>query len=599
MMQQLRAAFCGVLFLLCAGAPRATAQWQTQSITLKPGWTAVYLYVDASYTNLDYLVGSDSSNPITEVWLWEPNFSTVQYITSAQNPITGSSQWANWERASTGLGAGSTLASLAPNSAFLIHSIATTNYTWNIKGKPTLPSYYWSTTSINFLGFPTPGTNAPLLDAFLGPVPSFSSAATFYQYTGGALSAINPSLIFAPHTVRVNRGQAFWVNSPSYANTYFGPFQVIFNGTSPNYGNSISSTSFRLLNTTPAAVTVNLNLFASENPPSGQQAIVGVPPLVMQGSLNTSNLTYNVTNLSTTHGLRWTLKPAGQAGSDITVQLGVDRTRLAGDPSQLYAGILKFTDSAGLSEVDIPVSAQPASYAGLWVGAAAVSQVSAYLKTYQLDTSGNPVQGSNGAYVVTSVNTNLGATAAAYPLRLILHNDGTNVNLMRRVFYGNDANSNAIVTTVESALDPNQLSTARRVTAVHLPWTSSNATWTFTGRLVPGAALTNLVTTSYADQASNPFLHTYHPDHDNLDATFQNQLPIGAESYQIDRQIILSITPPGNDYASLTQFGKTFSGSYAENVTLTGLAGATRTLKSAGAFTINRLSPIPALTRAQ
>ena len=95
------------LFLWLAGPQRAAAQWQTQSITIKPGWTAVYLYVDASYTNLDYLVGSDSSNPITEVWLWEPNFSTVQYITSAQNPITGSSQWANWERASTGLGAGS------------------------------------------------------------------------------------------------------------------------------------------------------------------------------------------------------------------------------------------------------------------------------------------------------------------------------------------------------------------------------------------------------------------------------------------------------------------------------------------------------------
>ena len=28
------------------------------------------------------------------------------------------------------------------------------------------------------------------------------------------------------------------------------------------------------------------------------------------------------------------------------------------------------------------------------------------------------------------------------------------------------------------------------------------------------------VTLSYNDQASNPFLHTYHPDHDNLDATF-------------------------------------------------------------------------------
>src|SRR5208283_2823797 len=34
----------------------ADAQWQTQSILVKPGWTAVYLHVDPSYTNLDSLI---------------------------------------------------------------------------------------------------------------------------------------------------------------------------------------------------------------------------------------------------------------------------------------------------------------------------------------------------------------------------------------------------------------------------------------------------------------------------------------------------------------------------------------------------------------
>jgi len=55
------------------------------------------------------------------------------------------------------------------------------------------------------------------------------------------------------------------------------------------------------------------------------------------------------------------------------------------------------------------------------------------------------------AYIVTSLNTNLGATSASFPLRLIIHNDGVNVNLLQHVFYGSDVNSNTIVSTARGA----------------------------------------------------------------------------------------------------------------------------------------------------
>lgn len=59
----------GLLWLTLASAQ---AQWLTQSITLKPGWNAVFLHVDPSHTTLDALVGADGGNPIQEVWLWQP-----------------------------------------------------------------------------------------------------------------------------------------------------------------------------------------------------------------------------------------------------------------------------------------------------------------------------------------------------------------------------------------------------------------------------------------------------------------------------------------------------------------------------------------------
>jgi len=51
----------------------------------------------------------------------------------------------------------------------------------------------------------------------------------------------------------------------------------------------------------------------------------------------------------------------------------------------------------------------------------------------------------------------------------------------------------------------------------------------------------------------NPFVHRYHPDHDNLDARFEQQLPEGRESFSVTRQVTLEFTgidplglnPPG------------------------------------------------------
>jgi hypothetical protein len=125
----------------------------------------------------------------------------------------------------------------------------------------------------------------------------------------------------------------------------------------------------------------------------------------------------------------------------------------------------------------------------------------------------------------------------------------------------------------------------------------TNAPWYFSGTLAPGASLSTTVALPYDGQTSHPFLHTYHPDHDNLDATFKHQLPRGAESYDITRRITLIVTPTGNDFDSLTRDGQTFSGDYLETITLAGAGSATRSFNVAGNFAINRISPIPTLTQ--
>jgi hypothetical protein len=111
------------------------------------------------------------------------------------------------------------------------------------------------------------------------------------------------------------------------------------------------------------------------------------------------------------------------------------------------------------------------------------------------------------------------------------------------------------------------------------------------------------VVTPYDDQASNPFLHTYHPDHDNLDPRFQNQVPQGSESFRIEREITLQVLPPENDFTSRVSAGLTLSGMYLETIRVVGLAQGgnsfdTRRFDVRGGFSLQRVANVPTLTMA-
>jgi hypothetical protein len=202
-------------------------------------------------------------------------------------------------------------------------------------------------------------------------------------------------------------------------------------------------------------------------------------------------------------------------------------------------------------------------------------------------------------YVVTAHNTSLDAVSTPYPLRLIIFNDSSgNCTLLQRVYYGIRQDTNVVVATTESVLDVSHLNTARRISATHLPWTANNTVWPFTGGpLAQGATLTTTVFEPYDDQAANPFLHTYHPDHNNLDTESPpHELPVGSESYNITRQITLSVVANSTDFVSLTTANTSLLGLYNETITLTGLGGATKSYQTSGAFSLKQVSPISSLT---
>lgn len=625
-----------ILAIAAGCCHEARAQWVTQSNNLTNGWNAVYLHVDASHTNLSGLIRN--FDPIDEVWLWTA--ALPPGLSVATPPDETSSQWVKWTKAQA---AGSALQTLPGNSALLVKVSSTvSSFVWNVKGRPVAPSYRWTLTGLNFIGFPTTPT-PPKFDKFLAEdaqTLNWIQHGEIFRYQGGNTGPPNPVLVSGSlqRSIPVVRQQAYWVRACELTNQiynhYFGPFQVTGGGSSGiRFGDSQGQTRLYLKNMTDKGITVTLRKVDSEVPPTGPAPLP--LPLIVRESFSTSNLTFSYFDLK--DGARaWPLAANGLPGSEVEIVLGVDRSQMAAMAGTNFAGILRFTDSLGFMQVDIGASATTSSRAGLWVGNAVVDQVSQYLKPYAKSTNANlfheklnqlgltlgtnnPTgtnvlsfavgpdghryewdtntgrilvfggpQADKGNYLLDGpIKLALDKVARPFPLRLIVHNNGSTSRLLQRAYLGQNSTSQQIVATVQSAV---QLAGARRLSAVHLPSSDEDGPWPFGGAMEEGGTLQTTIDLPYWKQSSNPFLHTYHPDHDNKDALYSEELPAGRESYDTKRVMRLGFDAPGLDFESRTRGGTSLTGSYAETISLRANNNTLKEFNVLGTFTLTRIT---------
>ena len=371
----------GVLLFLAASPFGANAQWINQTNILVNGWNSVYLNVDASHDTIDNLVWKDNASPIQDIWMWNPTTGTAQYLTDPSSPLSARSQWQQWARSNVNI-VTNQLTRLLANKAFLVRSTNAGNYSWVIKGRPAPPNYQWTTSGENFIGFPVDPTRSITFNKYLSDAPLFANTAQIFRYVGGALSATNPQAVQDATLVNIQRGQAYWVRSPDF-NNYYAPFTVSGAGSGIAFGTTLGQTRVTLANNTDQPLTVYLNLLQSEPPPNGQPIISGMPPVLIRGGLNITNLTYGYTALNGRPNFPILLEASGQPGASLDVIVGLNRSALTNwSQGELLAATLRITDSTQLAQIDLPVTASVADQYGLWVGSATVNAVDQYLNTY-------------------------------------------------------------------------------------------------------------------------------------------------------------------------------------------------------------------------
>ena len=239
------------------------------------------------------------------------------------------------------------------------------------------------------------------------------------------------------------------------------------------------------------------------------------------------------------------------------------------------------TVSIGIPNVgNQPATATATISNGSVTGFTVTSGGSGYTVTPEVTISAPPVQTGT-------------ATPGTFTLRTLLHvaDDGT-ANLLSKVYLGQLAVApNAYgIATKESLLQTSTRSSAHRLSAGHLP---NGRVITGTGSVALGSSLACTITLPYNDP-TNPFVHQFHPDHDNLDAQFQS-VAEGVESYTVSRvgTFNFTSTPPSGSSVTTGWGSSVIGGTYSE--VISGLHSSS--IQLSGTFELRRASEIGTLSQ--
>lgn len=531
----------------------AHAQWQTTTYPLSSGWNSIYLHGNATHATPEQLF---ASNPeVLEVWRWNPNPNQVGFTSTPLLPSNGTPEWSKWVRG----GPAASLISLTGQSAYLVRCSGPVSVA--IAQRPMPPSNTWVRNGANFLGFPSSKAagNFPTFSSYFATFPVAIAANTkIFKYTSGDLGANNPVQIFSPTLERVNRDQAYWFSSEVVGN-FYAPVQInLSNNEGLVFGRRASVITARVMNRTAAVMTLRIAPVASNNPPNGQELITaGVP----------------ITRRTLDDQAEWVETPIAAAyteviapNSSVELSFGINRSAMSGAADALYASLLRFTDSANTFDILLPATARKDTLAGLWIGEAIVTAV----ESKPLENAVKP-------------------TGSAFPLRYLIHvADNGTARVLSQVFMGPMAAAphDFGLCLSEAGLKADAKFAARRIVATHLPLDLSlEATGSFS--TVGNLACT--IATPFNDQ-TNPFVHQYHPDHDNKSG--KTTLVAGQESYDVTRQVSFAFTaaPPGG--GSATGWGSSvIGGTYGEVVR--GLHK--QTISITGNFELRRASELGTL----
>ena len=526
------------------------AQWVTQTIKLGPGFNPVYLQVTPGDPSCASVFGDIPA--IREVWLYNRYTQVATFVTNATQSTLGQDHWLTWFQAGGTKSFLSTLGQVRGGQSYLI-KLATNAapLTLTVKGLPQPPRSDWIPNDVVLAGFPISEIDRVTFHQFLLDSPQVASSAG----QDSAVFSVNPQTAFEsqirnPETTKIQPGRAYWAYLQGHTHNPY-PFEAV----GPGDNNSVQFlqdnpiSAIRLNNTiTTSSQTLHLQLLESEAPPAGQPRKAGILPTA--ALIPAADGSYRVQNLA--NGVDIVLAP----GESRQIRLGMILRALTPtrDTNSTYQALLEVTEKTHGYRQLVPLAGEVAgsrffarnrsllAFAGNKspkpagqdsTTAVSTSALSAGLWVGTLTLNGVNLPGFSSA---SNPDSSQSQVAPASPLstRVMIHVDSNGVSrLVQQVIFASVSDGTNVATRMYSQLTnlPAGASFKSRVSAPSWP---AAAPTPMLGSF--GTNLSATVTVPFNDKV-NPFVHRYHPDHNNLAEDFKTPLVAGQESFDINRQV--------------------------------------------------------------
>ncbi len=488
----------------------ARAMWDTQTISLKTGYNAVVLRVTPADTRCsEVFKGCD----ITNVTWWNRDRRDDG---SGIVPTADTLIWSPTDEA------GSTFFRVLGGHTYIIRSKKAQTLT--IVGVPARARTMLWLNEVNLVGLNLPD------DPQGGEV-------GFYDYYTGMLSCLkgesiavvnassaDPVLWNASSYIR-SPNEAVWLK-PYGAGTleYMGPLWVDVD-TADNAIRFLSNTETRRItvkNVSEIERRVNISLRPSATPPYGQGTLLGDAKLMREEIDWTAGYPRRVfkeNNMNIVTNLA--------AGESFEIAIRPDLDKMPAAEDGAYMSVLEINDVGTVIQgntmangvcrhrIGISCDANLASRknpTGLWVGTAViygvnrVAQISDAVNTWDPET----IEPAN----------------QTFEFRLIVHVDeGGTARLLKEVYVATESDPDAEPTLLISRYEainwrnshPN--GRIRRISSANFPNFGNPIEFTGTG-FAHGGTISAFVPQAYDDKV-NPYIHAYHPQHDNV--VFENK----------------------------------------------------------------------------
>ncbi len=577
----------GLMLAAFGVSPLRAEPEAVQTFVLQPGWNSIYLEVRPEPNDADSVFGG---LPLASAWTWNPAFPKPDFIEDPTEELIQSPAWLGYFPRPRPEAVLTNLFAVQPNRPYLLKIDGDTPVSWTVRGRPEVREQTWVPDSFNLVGFPVDPAIPPTFATFLAASPAHAGQVVF-RLVAGAWQQVNPA------STSIRSGEAYWVycKGPS---DYSGPLDISLDtGRDLDFGGALGRAQVRIRNLATSPATIRVTQVGGSSP---------LPLQLFRFDPDTSQIAWPMLPMQHYENV--------PARGELLLELAPKRSAFTSETGEL---ILEVTNGFGYKR-SIAVSAKTAfapptfalrraaegrgfdralasaatnRYAGLWVGTARVRQVS---------------QAQTGSLQPTPVKDEFG-------LRVLIHVDGAGtVRLLKEViqlwiagtevpdpetpgYFVVDEPGHYVLVTKDSLLSSFEGAVLRdgqpvglRVSTIAYDFPQEFVV--MSGSFGPGGtAATELVVDSQSP--TNPFLHRYHPDHDNLDLRFA---AFREEAYPVSRSISFEFTAADPLGVSRPGYGEDeISGIYRE--TLSGLHR--NDIAVEGVFNLRRASGRPFLNQ--